>query len=141
MLDIISHIFSSAHIIGVSSNLLLAICSYESNLKNVIVTEANGSKSYGICMVKLSTAKQFDKTIKAKQLMDPKVNSLMAAKYLNYQLKRYNGNWCRAVASYNAGSFLESEWKGIPRNIKYVNRVRSRLHIEEQKKLKCRGGH
>lgn len=129
----------------VSGALLLAICTYETNLKNVIVPHDGGSPSYGICQVKYDTAKMLGFKGKAEDLMNPKVNAKFAAKYLKYQENRYDltdsendDNWCKITAAYNAGTYKESKKvPGKPRNLKYVRRVQKRLPENLQSLLSC----
>ena len=50
-------ILAAAKAVGVPGALLLAICTHESNLQNVIAPQDHGSPSYGLCQVKQDTAK------------------------------------------------------------------------------------
>lgn len=123
---------------GVSGALLLAICTHESGLNNVFVPHDNGSPTYGICQVKYDTAKMLGFTGEAKDLMVPSVNAKWAASYLKYQKKRYDGNWCKATAAYNSGTYNESKKvPGCPRNLKYVKNVQRKLEETLQFKLSC----
>lgn len=133
-------ILAAAKAMKVSGVLLLAICSYETNLTNVTVYHDGKSPSYGICQVKFETAT----TVlgfkgKAEDLVNPKTNAKWAAKYLAYQESRYGDtDWCKIVAAYNAGSYNESrKIPGKPRNLKYVRRVQKRLPEEFQSMLSC----
>lgn len=123
---------------GVSGALLLAICSHESNLINVEVPHDGGSPSYGICQVKLGTAQMLGYTGTGKGLMDPKENAKWAANYVKWQKERYDYDWCKVTAAYNAGTYNESKvLPGYPRNLKYVRKVQKRLEIDLQSKLSC----
>lgn len=132
-------ILSAAKKVGVSGSLLLAICSHESNLKNVFVPHDGGSPSIGICQVKEDTAKMLGYKGNAKGLMNPTINAEWAARYLKYQAERYGEhNWCKIAAAYNAGSFNESsKFPGIPRNIKYVRKVQAKLEDHLYHKMSC----
>lgn len=123
----------------VSGALLLAICTYETNLTNVVIYHDGGSPSYGICQVKYKTAQMLGFKGKEQELVNPFVNAKFAAKYLKYQEDRYGtGSWVKVVSSYNAGSFLESKKiPGCPRNLKYVRRVQKKLTEELQDMLSC----
>lgn len=146
-------ILAAAKSIGVPGALLLAICTHESNLTNVMVPQDNGSPSYGLCQIKEETANQLGfegKPTGPMQesdaipgtmapsgmpvgLMLPKVNAKYAAKYLKMQLDRYEGDWCKATAAYNAGKYNPSKvLPGKPRNLMYIKRVV--LHLDERHK-------
>lgn len=131
-------ILTAAKAAKVSGSLLLAICMHETGLKNASVPFDHGSPTYGVCQIKLDTAKMIGFTGKAPDLMVPGINAKWAAIYLKYQLDRYNGNWCKTVAAYNAGKFTESTISpGYPRNLKYVRKVQQKLAIHLQPKLSC----
>ncbi len=148
-----SLILAIAKTVGVPGSLLLAICTHESNLKNVAVLHDNGSPSYGLCQIKEETAKSVgfsgvatgpliksDEIVgtrapadKGKGLMDPSTNIKYAARYLKMQLERYDGDWCKATAAYNSGTYNPSKKVvGKPRNLKYVKQVV--LHLDEEHK-------
>lgn len=123
----------------VSGALLLAICSSETDLTNVTVYHDGGSPSYGVCQVKYKTAHMLGFKGKAADLVDPRVNAQWAASYLKYQLDRYSGDWCKATAAYNAGTYTESKKAvGKPRNLRYVRRVQTRLPEEFRERLSCK---
>jgi len=122
---------------AVSGALLLAICSHESHLKNVAVMDGK-TLSYGICQVKLATAQQMGFKDAPERLMIPKENAKWAAKYLKFQLKRYHGNNCKAVAAYNSGTFRESMYyPGMPRNIKYIQCVKEKMPPRLSDNITC----
>lgn len=93
--------------VGVNGLLLLSICSIESNLnpKAIHYFDGGDSHSIGLCQVKVGTAHFFDKRITEKDLLDPKINARIAAKYLKKQLDRYDGDVYKALAAYNAGTY------------------------------------
>jgi len=104
--------------------LLIALCTVESNLNNTINIHDGGSPSYGICQVKLQTARMFNNTVHVGNLLNPYLNALYAAAYLKWQATRYAGNLCYATAAYNAGKV---KWKrGRIKNAKYVLKVQKR---------------
>jgi soluble lytic murein transglycosylase-like protein len=110
---------------GVPAELLIAICWSESRYRINLPEPLDGSTpSYGICQVKLETAQDMDRIFKLKRsatedrLRDPSTNAFYAAKYLKYQLKRYNYNWRQAIAAYNMGSY----YKHRP-NVQYVTKI------------------
>jgi soluble lytic murein transglycosylase-like protein len=136
-MDFVQTILSAAKAVKISGTILVAICSHESDLKNIIVPFDGGSPTYGICQVKLDTARMFGYSGDDEGLMDPKTNAKYAAKYLKYQYKRY-GNWCQAVSAYNAGRYNESRKKpGYPRNLKYVLKVSEKLNNDFHETISC----
>lgn len=85
--------------------LLDAICYIESHYDiHAVHHDDGGEDSLGLCQVKYSTAKFLGFTGTEKQLMRPEVNAKYAAKYISYQLKRYNYNTEKATISYNRGN-------------------------------------
>lgn len=137
-MDFVSIILTAAKTVKVSGALLLAICTHESNLKNVVVPHDGGSPSYGICQVKYDTAKMLGFTGQARDLLHPETNAFYAAKYLAYQQQRYGNCWVKLAASYNAGSYNPSNKAvGCPRNLKYVNRVKKKLEKHLQHRMIC----
>lgn len=125
-------ITKAARFVDVPPHLLLAVCwiesHYQTNLPEVLDGE---TPSYGICQIKLETAQDMDAWYRHKipvtieRLRDPYLNAFYAAKYLKYQLKRYDGDWKKAVAAYNQGSFFTHS-----PNKKYVLKVQ--LAIRER---------
>jgi soluble lytic murein transglycosylase-like protein len=138
-----------AKTIGISPALLIAVCTTETNLKNVITYNDGATHSYGLCQVKLETAKFMGKVhnkphlenFTEKDMQDIKNNAKIAALYLKYQLNRYGGDYCKATAAYNAGRFKESkDYPGKPFNWKYVKKVKNNFKngkVEIQQSLEC----
>lgn len=119
-------ILAAAKSVGISGTLLLAICTHESNLKNITVQDDGGSPSYGVCQVKLETAQYMDNVyghkIKANEgrLKNNYVNAFYAAEILKFQLKRYDNNLNMAIDAYNKGT-------AISESSVYVKRVMALL--------------
>jgi hypothetical protein len=137
-----------AKTVGISSNLLIAICMAETNLKNVHTYNDGITTSYGVCQVKLETAQFMGRVYKKRYLVDfteedmkdMNKNAKVAALYLKYQINRYDGDMCKAIAAYNAGSFKESsKYIGKPFNWSYVKKVQNNIQndIELKKSLEC----
>lgn len=107
---VIKDIIWAADKVDVPRELLLALCWGESSFRKNTSHMDNGSMSYGACQVKLETARWMDKVYHLRHKVTPtklenvKVNAFYAAKYLQYQLARYDGDWEKAVDAYNAGS-------------------------------------
>tara|TARA_Y100000310_G_scaffold65095_3_gene60630 strand:+ start:5076 stop:5561 length:486 start_codon:yes stop_codon:yes gene_type:complete len=63
-----------------------------------------GISSYGLMQILPTTAEQMGWKGKAEELLDPNINIYLGAKYLRYQLDRYENDLERAVLAYNTGS-------------------------------------
>lgn len=103
MIDYVSVLTVAANKAMVPPLLLMSICFQESSFRNVVVPHDGRSPSYGICQLKLKTARQFEPTVTRAQLMSESVNADIAARYLSWLLDRYDGNVHRAVDAYNRG--------------------------------------
>jgi soluble lytic murein transglycosylase-like protein len=85
--------------------LLNAVCYTESHYDIRAIHKDDGhGDSLGICQVKLETAQWLGYKGNAKQLMIPRLNMYYSAKYLRYQLDRYNQNIPQALIAYNMGN-------------------------------------
>lgn len=139
MNSVLSIIFSTSKIIGIRASFLLAICTQETGLKNIFIENDKGSPTIGICGIKKTTANLMGFNGTENQLMNTEINIYYAAKYLKYQIDRYNYDYCKAVAAYNAGSFIESQKKlGFPKNLRYVKLVQQKLPENLRAKLECK---
>jgi soluble lytic murein transglycosylase-like protein len=138
-MDVTSTILTAAKIAHVYGALLLAICSYESSdFKMTYNPNDKGTPSHGICQIKEATARMVGFKGKTKDLMRPEINAQYAAVYLKQKLDQCDGDLCCAVASYNAGSFIESEkFPTYPKNYMYVKRVRNKANKDLQKRINC----
>jgi soluble lytic murein transglycosylase-like protein len=88
----------------IPANLLSSLCYVESTHKIDAIHYNDGKgNSVGICQIKLKSAKQMGFGGTEKQLMNPKTNIYYAAKFLNYQIKRYHSVQ-RGVIAYNKGN-------------------------------------
>jgi soluble lytic murein transglycosylase-like protein len=121
-------IFSIAKTYSISPLLLIAICNTESNFRNVINVNDGGSASYGVCQVKLATARFIERReVAPSELLNPSVNLTIAAKYLAYQTRRYGDKETDCIVSaYNAGSCLKNKEGKILNHI-YLSKVYSHL--------------
>ena len=112
------HFFTEiAYIVGISPALLTAICWQESHHQNVINWNDGNSHSYGVCQLKLETAKTVIPGITENELMIPPVNIFIAAKYLKRHIKTYYREDI-VISRYNGGYK-----NGKITNQKYVNSV------------------
>lgn len=104
-------------------NLLESVCFVESSNRPHAIHKDDGSQdSVGLCQLHLSTARQMGFKGSAKSLLRADVNAFYAAKYLSYQINRYNGSIHKAISAYNAGTYRENS-RGIARNQAYVDKV------------------
>lgn len=119
---VIRKVMNAAEQSNIPKELLFAVCFVESNYKIVPPKIDGRTPSYGICQIKLETAQLMDRVYKhrvkvtATRLQDDFTNAFYAAKYLKYQLKRYKGDWKKAIDAYNKGHHVSS-------NSMYVKRV------------------
>lgn len=105
----------AALLAGVNPDLLSAVCYVESRHDTAAyVHNDGGSPSYGMCQIKLNTARYMGYKGTAAGLMNPDTNALYAAKYLAYQIGRRGT--VGGVCGYNAGNRC--------RNHKYVTKVK-----------------
>lgn len=123
---VIKDIIWAADKVDVPREILLALCWGESSFRSNVSHMDNGSMSYGTCQVKLETAQWLDKVYHhahkatAAKLENTKVNAFYAAKYLQYQLVRYDGDWTKAIDAYNAGSAQNTR---PGKKTKYIKKV------------------
>lgn len=137
-MNYVSIILLAAKKAGVNGSLLLAICTHESGLNNVLVPHDGGSPTYGICQIKYDTAKMIGFTGQAKELMVPATNAKWAAEYLKFQKNRYDGDWMKSTAAYNSGTYNPSlKMIGCPRNLQYIRYVQKKLDDSLKSKLEC----
>ena len=113
---------------NVPSKVLKAICWVESKHKNGSVNYFDGkSHSLGLCQVKLETARWLGyKGTEQELQFNPIINITYAAKYLSYQLERYNNMIDYAIAAYNSGSLIQNKYNKIV-NRKYVEKVKEAM--------------
>ncbi len=105
--------------------LLTSICFIESNHNsNSVHIDDNGSNSIGFCQIKLQTAKLMGYKGSEKGLLIMQVNLIYSAKYLKFQLNRYQKDVRKAILAYNSGTYkLSKKRKGMAINEKYYKKV------------------
>jgi soluble lytic murein transglycosylase-like protein len=136
-MNFVQIILQAAKTVKISGAILVAVCSHESGLNNLVTPHDGGSASIGICQVKHDTAVMLGYQGKPEGLLNPKTNAKYAAIYLKFQYDRYQ-NWCKAIAAYNAGRYNESTREpGHPKNLKYVLNVGKKLNKSFQKVISC----
>ncbi|PWQ94617.1 transglycosylase SLT domain-containing protein [Leucothrix arctica] len=98
---------------NVSPALIYGVARRESAFDPNIVSHA---KAQGLMQLIPGTAKQVSrglgiKRLSKKQTFDPQTNIRLGAAYLETLLKRFNGNYALATASYNAGPHRMPRWR------------------------------
>lgn len=90
----------------VPTKLLRAICWVESSHNPRAMNHHDGgSASYGLCQIKLATARLLGFQGTPNRLREPQTNIKYAAKYLHKQLVRYKQDWVKATIAYNRGVY------------------------------------
>lgn len=84
-----------------------------------------GDASWGLMQVLQKTARQIsgNKNLTVSELLKPETNVLIGVKYIAQNLKRYNNDYDKAIAAYNAGSARYKK-DGSFINQDYVNKVK-----------------
>ena len=109
--------------------LLSAVCYVESRHNPAAIHHDDGSQnSLGVCQIQPRTARFMGFRGTDKDLMAPSTNVEYSARYLKYQLTRYDGDVFKAVSAYNAGSY-RAKADDLPANGDYVLNV-LRAHKE-----------
>lgn len=110
-------------VLSLPPGLLSAVCWVESNHRTRVVNyHDGGSESFGVCQIKINSARLVGFVGTQKDLRDPKVNVFYAGKFLKHQMDRYSGDIPKAVAAYNAGSYRLNK-QGKVKNNYYVGKV------------------
>ena len=123
MIEVVAALMAASVETGIDYSILHSLCKVESGLNPAAINHYDGgTHSYGLCQIKLSTAKLMGYRGDATALMSPKTNAMYAAKYLKHQLNRYDGNMWYAVSAYNMGT-AKTNKDGKVWNAEYVYRV------------------
>jgi hypothetical protein len=96
--------------------LLLSICFTETKLVNKNNFKDVNGTSYGICQIKLSTARSFYPFVDGLALQQVNVNFSIAKKYIEQLQNKYKKDDIKTISAYNAGHYTKS-------NKKYVDKV------------------
>jgi len=117
------YLISAAKAYNVPPRLLYGIARAESNLNPEAINKHDkGSPSYGLCQLKLSTARFLGFKGKVADLKDPYINSFFAAKYLRYTYLMNHKSWERAISSFNAGHYTSKNKKYVKNVLKQAKR-------------------
>jgi len=120
---------------GIPEDFLRAICTTESDLRAdafVYNDGGNDNHAFGMCQVLRKTAEKYvgkdpkcnqdfrnlERSAKTCKLFGPKLNALVAARYLREQIDRYDGHLFKAAAAFNSGSLRVCSAKGWVTNVK-----------------------
>lgn len=102
--------------------LLSALCFVESSHRSHVINQKDGlSDSMGLCQIKSVAAKHVGFKGSKQDLMEPSINAIYAAKYLRYQIDRYDGDILKGISAYNMGRY--KELNGNAANLSYVQKV------------------
>lgn len=106
---------SASHKFEIPAELIWSVIKKESAFEAKAISYAN---AYGLMQLLPGTASQVApylgiKYFSTKQLFDPAINIRLGAFYLSSLLKRYEGNYVKALAAYNAGPHRVDRWKKI----------------------------
>lgn len=106
-MDILTALFiANTTRFNLPNGLLSSLCFVESRHISSIVHKHDGkSHSYGICQVKLETARYLGFIGTQDELLKPENNIFYAAMYLNKQIRRYN-DITKGIVAYNRGNAL-----------------------------------
>ena len=123
--------------IGIKASLVLAVCSVESDFRNVITPRDGGPQpSVGICQIKPSTADMMlpssEVAVNSSMLKNKFFNMFIAASYLKWQKERYKGDIRDSVSAYNMGTAKVSD-SGDYLNQAYVDKVFKRKEKYERR--------
>jgi soluble lytic murein transglycosylase-like protein len=114
--------------VGISPMILLSVCTTETNLRNI---NNQSNTTYGICQLKLNTAKQYGGNfLDSLALQQTRVNIEVAAKYLKSLKSKYKSN-DKTMAAYNLGHTQYMDCEFI--NQSYVNRCNKNLRHYKRK--------
>lgn len=122
-------VIAIAKTLNICATLLHSICYTESHGRNVVNHFDGGTPSYGVCQVKLATARLFNKDVTAKDLMNPNLNIWYAALYLKKHQEKHADMAC-VIASYNAGQCFKKN--GVITNATYVEKVKKVFNLERK---------
>lgn len=67
----------------------------------------------GLMQLMPTTARHMRRSVRDKQLVDPKLNIELGTKYFKGLTKRYDGNLVYVLSAYNAGESRVSRWQGL----------------------------
>lgn len=93
--------------------ITLALCSYESGNRPLVINYSDPTPAIGYCQVRMIAARDVHYMGTPERLLDKNTNLSIAHRYLKKQLKRYKGNIKCALDSYNKGRCVSTESKYV----------------------------
>jgi soluble lytic murein transglycosylase len=92
----------------------------------------------GLMQLMPKTAKRMKRSVREKQLINPKINLELGTKYFNNLYKRYDGNLVYVLAAYNAGEARVERWRSnyfdtdgsILKNIETIPFLETRNYVK-----------
>lgn len=106
-IDIDYIIAEKSSVNSIPENLLKAVVDTESSYNQYAVSNKG---AVGLMQLLPSTAKMYG----YENIFKPENNIDAGAKHLKYLLKKYDGNFSKAIAAYNAGEGAVDKYDGIP---------------------------
>lgn len=97
-----------AEISGLEINLLYSVMKQESGF---IPTAISKSDAMGLMQLLPSTAKDIEKDLNKKELLEQEKNIRLGSLYLKKLLEKFSGNIPLALAGYNAGPQRAQQWQ------------------------------
>lgn len=82
--------------------------------------------SIGLSQVQPRTAKDMGFRGHYSKLQDPGTNLEFGARYLKKQLKRYDGDYSKALSAYNAGTATGANKKYVSKIMQYAKKVKGK---------------
>lgn len=100
--------------------LVFAESSFRPKVVNLEGGASPDRRSVGLAQIQPRTAKWLGFQGTKQDLMNPKTNLDYAGKYLARQLKRYGGNYEKALSAYNAGRYIPANRAYVQKILKYT---------------------
>lgn len=101
--DLSARIYDNAVAEGIPPAIGFQLVNVESRFQN---SAQSGASAIGLTQLRLPTARVYDTTVGASDLMNPDVNLRIGFRYLNDLLKRFNQDVALALEAYNKGPTL-----------------------------------
>jgi soluble lytic murein transglycosylase-like protein len=125
----IDHIIhTKAQKYGIDPKILKGLVFRESSFRpTAINTEGKKDimrQSLGLAQVRPSTAKWMGHKGTPQDLLKPEVNLEYSAKYLARNLKRYQGDYNKALSAYNAGRYTTANTKYVKDILRYARKIK-----------------
>ncbi len=112
---------------GIPHEWLRAHLYVESSGRDWITPEPGGQTSYGVMQILPATARQMGYQGEDAALVNPALSIRYGARYLAYQLRRYDGVYRRASIAYKAGTW-DATRDAFPSNVAYWEAVQECLY-------------